>query len=153
MDFRSVESSMAPRRRDAPKGHPECQDPDLGIQRGRTCVLRTYIVRPYYAACAYFSCAASIRPRGVSRFDFALFSTCNEPRYNAFDYSDSDQLVILTEHVFDSWKVPQNDLSFSCVIRLEESLSKGYPESLHTISCADSSLRPWPTPRAELRKT
>ena len=74
------------------------------------------------------------------------------PDTTAFDHNDSDRLVIFTEHVFDSLKVLQNDLYFSCAIRLEESLSKGYPERLYIISCADSSLRPWPTLRAGLRK-
>lgn len=67
--------------------------------------------------------------------------------------NDSDRLVIFTEYVYDSLKVLQNDLSFSCATRLEESLSKGYQKSLSTISRADSSLRRWPTPRAGLRRT
>ena len=67
--------------------------------------------------------------------------------------NDSDHLVVFTEYVFDRMKVLQNDLSFSCAMGLEESLLKGYQESLCTISCADSSLRRWPTPRAGLRET
>ena len=55
----------------------------------------------------------------------------------AFDYNEPDCLVIFTEYLFDSLKVLQNDLYFSCAIRLEESLSKGYPASLYIISCAD----------------